>query len=201
MKVILTQDLKGRGTEGDVIEVARGFAVNYLFPRKAAVEATAGNLKQLELRRGNIEKRKASRKAEAEGLAGALVGKKVVIEARAGEDGRLFGSVTASMVEDAIREQFGIDVDRKRIDLHQHGIKVIGDHQANVSLFEGVKVEVTVEVVREGEAGAAQAAAEAPAPEAEVVEAEVADTVAPMTDETVAEAESDESGEPEADQE
>lgn len=192
MKVILTQDLKGRGTEGDVIEVARGFAVNYLFPRKIAVQASAGNLKQLELRRGNIEKRKSERKAEAEGLGAQLAGKTIVVEAKAGEDGRLFGSVTSSMVENAIREQFGVEVDRKKIDLHAHGIKVVGDHAATVSLFEGVKVDVTVAVVREGAAAAAAEAAPAPV---ETVEAPAEETPA---EETEAPAET---GEPEADQE
>jgi len=202
MKVILTQDLKGRGTEGDVIDVARGFAVNYLFPRKIAAEATAGNLKQLELRRGNIEKRKSERKAAAEGLAGVLAGKTVVVEARAGEDGRLFGSVTASMVEDAIRAQYDVVVDRKRIDLHAHGFKNVGVHPATVSLFEGVKVDLNIDVVREGEGAAALTAAAEPQAEAvpeTVVEGPAEDVETPAEEAPAEETPSEET--PEAEQE
>ncbi len=95
MKVILLQELKGRGGEGDVIDVARGFAVNYLFPRNVAIEATPGNLKQLESRMHNIRKRDEARVAEASDLAAALDGKSVGIEAKVGEEGRLYGSVRA----------------------------------------------------------------------------------------------------------
>ena len=85
MKVILLQELKGRGGEGDVVEVARGFAVNYLLPRKVAIEATSGNLKQLEQRRHNIQKREEQRIGDAESMRSALDGKAVTIVAKVGE--------------------------------------------------------------------------------------------------------------------
>lgn len=149
MKVILLDEVKGKGHEGDVVDVARGFAVNYLFPRRLAVEATAGNLKQLEARRSNIEKREATRNAEAEALAAQLDGKAVTIEAKAGEEGRLFGSVTSHMIEDAILDQLSVTVDRKKLDVGAH-IKDLGDHEVSVRISHDVKAAITVRVVPEG---------------------------------------------------
>ena len=99
MKVILLQELKGRGGEGDVIDVAQGFAVNYLLPRKVAIEATKGNLKQLEQRSHNIQVREEGRLGESSALADKLDGKVVTVEAKVGEEGRLFGSVTTRHIE------------------------------------------------------------------------------------------------------
>lgn len=149
MKVILTQELKGKGGEGDVVEVARGYAVNYLLPRRLAVEATPGNLKQLNARKGNILKREEARFAEARSLAERLEGGRVVVEAKAGDEGRLFGSVTSAMVVNAIAEQLDVDVDRRKIDVHGH-IKTLGEHTVSVQVYRDVKTEVVVAVVPEG---------------------------------------------------
>ena len=149
MKVILLQELKGRGGEGDVIDVAQGFAVNYLFPRKIAIQATSGNLKQLELRSHNISKREEQRIGDADGLAGKLGGKTVTIEAKIGEEGRLFGSVTTSHIEAAILDQLGVEIDRRKIETHGH-IKDAGPHTIEVSIYRDVKAELTVNVVGEG---------------------------------------------------
>lgn len=149
MKVILLQELKGRGGEGDVIEVARGFAVNYLLPRKVAIEATSGNLKQLEQRKHNIEKREGQRVSDADGLRNALEGKVVTIAAKVGDEGKLFGSITSPMVEAAIREQLGVDVDRRKIETHGH-IKDAGRHTVDVTVYRDIKAQVIVEVVAEG---------------------------------------------------
>ena len=94
MKVILLGELRGKGGEGDVIDVAQGYAENYLFPNKIALPATPGNIKQLEERRHNIAKREEKRIADAKALKEALEGKTVVVDARVGEEGQLFGSVT-----------------------------------------------------------------------------------------------------------
>lgn len=158
MKVILLTDVKGRGKEGDVIEVARGFAANYLLPRKMAVEATPGNLKQLEARKHNIDKREQAKRAEAEGIAAQVAGRTLVIEAKAGEGGKLFGSVTAGMVADALAAQLGVDVDRKRLDLHGH-IKELGEHTIDVRVYQDVTAQIVVNVVPEGGAAEAMAAA------------------------------------------
>lgn len=154
MKVILLQELKGRGGEGDVVEVARGFAVNYLLPRKIAIEATKGNLKQLEQRSHNIEKREGQRIADADGLAGKLNGKVVTIEAKVGDEGRLFGSVTHAHIEAALLEQLGVEVDRRKIETHG-AIKDAGPHPIEVSIYRDTKAELTVNVVAEGGAAAA----------------------------------------------
>jgi large subunit ribosomal protein L9 len=178
MKVILLADVKGRGIEGDVIEVARGFAVNYLLPRKMAVEATPGNIKQLEARMHNIRKREVQRTSDAEKLAAAINGKTLIIEAKASDEGKLFGSVTHGMVAEALAAQLGIDIDRRKLDAHGHTLKVIGDHPVTVHLYQEVKAVVTVRIVREG--GAA-AAVEAPAP------VEAAPEEAPVAEEALAE--------------
>ena len=115
MKVILLGEIKGKGGEGDVVDVAQGYAENYLFPKKLAVAATKGNLKQLEERRNNIEKREAVRIADANALKESIDGKSVTVDAKVGDEGVLFGSVTASMVADAIKADLGVEVDRKRV--------------------------------------------------------------------------------------
>ncbi|MDI6712427.1 MAG: 50S ribosomal protein L9 [Anaerosomatales bacterium] len=169
MKVILLTDVKGRGSEGDVIEVARGFAVNYLLPRKMAVEATPGNLKQLEARKHNIAKREAERRAEAERVAAEIAGKTVIVEAKAGDEGKLFGSVTAGMVAEAMNAQLGVDLDRRKLDIHTH-IKTLGDYPVTAHLYADVVADITVRVVRAGEGAAALAEAATSgqeAPEAE----------------------------------
>ena len=149
MKVILLQELKGRGGEGDVVDVARGFAVNYLMPRKIAIEATKGNLKQLEARSHNIQKREDTRLTEAETLAAALNGKVVTVEAKVGEEGRLFGSVTHAHIEAALLEQLGVEVDRRKIETHGV-IKEAGPHPIEISVYRETKAELTVNVVAEG---------------------------------------------------
>ena len=181
MKVILLQELKGRGAEGDVIDVARGFAVNYLLPRKVAIEATSGNLKQLEARMHNVRKRDAAHLAAAGDLVGALDGRSVGIRAKVGDEGRLYGSITAQMVEDAIREQLGVEVDRRKIETHGH-IKELGEHVVDISIYRDIKAHLTVSVVAEGAAPAAAAVEVAPVVEAPV---EAADEVAEPDDAAV----------------
>lgn len=143
MKVILLSELKGKGGEGDVIDVADGFANNYLFPQGIAVAATKGNLKQLEQRKHNIATREESRIAEANKNKEILENASVKVEARVGEEGVLFGSVTAAMIADAINEQVGLDVDRRRIDL-KGAIKTAGEHEALVSLYRDIKATLNV---------------------------------------------------------
>jgi large subunit ribosomal protein L9 len=151
MKVILLTELKGRGGEGDVIDVKTGFAVNFLFPRKMAIEATKGNLKQLEQRRHNIAQREDVRLAEAGDFRNLLDGKKVVIKVKVGEAGRLFGSVTPMMVADAIQEQLGVEVDRRKIETRGI-IKTTGAHVAEIAVYRDIKADFTIDVVAEGEA-------------------------------------------------
>lgn len=148
MKVILLEELKGRGGEGDVIEVATGYAVNYLFPKKIAILATKGNLKQLELRRHNIAKREADRIDSADKLMAALEGKIIRIGAKVGEEGQLFGSVTTTQIAEAVAEKFKIEVDRRKVDIHGL-IKAAGQHEVTVNVYRDLKATMIVDVVDE----------------------------------------------------
>ena len=143
MKVVLLGEIKGKGGEGDIVDVAQGYAENYLFPKKLAVAATKGNLKQLEERRNNIEKREAVRLADATALKETLDGKQVTVDVKVGDEGVLFGSVTAAMIADAIKEQLGTEIDRKRVELGKP-IKVAGAHEVTISLYRDIRTTVVV---------------------------------------------------------
>ena len=160
MKVILLSELKGKGGEGDIVEVADGYANNYLFPQKIAVAATKGNLKQLEQRKHNIATREAARIEEAQALKAALDDLPVKVEARVGEEGVLFGSITAAMIADALKEAEDIEIDRKRIDL-KNPIKTAGKHEVVVSIYRDIKSNLTVVVGNEETFTASESAAEA----------------------------------------
>ena len=134
MKVILLKELQGKGGEGDVIDVNRGFANNFLLTQGYAVKATPGNLKQLEERKKNIAKREETRIADANALAEKLNDATVRVIAQVGEEGVLFGSVTAPLVADAIAEQLDIEIDRRRVELGKP-IKMTGTYQVPVSLY------------------------------------------------------------------
>jgi large subunit ribosomal protein L9 len=197
MKVILTAEVKGKGHEGDIVEVARGYAANYLLPRNMAVAATPGNIKQLEARMENIRKRNATRLGDAETIAGSIDGKSITLEAKAGTDGKLFGSITTLMIEEAIAAQLGVDVDHKRMDLHRP-IKTTGEHSVVVSVFGDVKATLVVKVVPEGGATAEAATAEAAGLKAALAEAE--ETEVPKTEAAQAEAPAEEANEASADE-
>lgn len=182
MKVILLGEVRGKGGEGDVVDVAQGYAVNYLFPKKLAVQATAGNMKQLEQRRRNIEKREQVRLGDAEAARAQLDGKQVKVDVKVGEEGQLFGSVTSAMVADAIKAQLGIEIDRKKIEINAP-IKTAGAHQVSVAFYRDIRAVVTVlagidqiepeaaeDEESEDAAEAPEAAEEAQAPEAEQAE-------------------------------
>ena len=145
MKVILLKELKGRGGEGDVIDVAQGFAVNYLLPQGIAIQATKGELKQLEQRRHNIEKRELARTTDATTLKNALDGKSLRVLAKVGEEGQLFGSITAAILSEAISEQIGVTIDRKKIDLGK-AIKTAGKHEVTITIYRDIKAVVEVNV-------------------------------------------------------
>ena len=143
MKVILQGEIRGKGGEGDIVDVAQGYAENFLFPNRLAIPATAGNIKQLEERRHKIAKREADRIANAEALKAALEGKSVVIDAKVGDEGQLFGSVTSSMIADAVKAQLDLEIDRKRVEL-KNPIKVAGTYQVSVSLYREIRGIITV---------------------------------------------------------
>lgn len=169
MKVILLKELRGKGGEGDVITVRDGFANNYLLRQGYAVLATKGNLKQLEERRHNIEKREEVRVADANAVAEKLNGATVQIVAQVGEEGQLFGSVGAPQIADAVQEQLGVEVDRRRIELGRP-IKQVGTYPVAISIYREIKGTVNVEVD-----GEFVAESEMDSESAETVEAIVAD--------------------------
>ena len=179
MKVILLSELRGKGGEGDVVDVAQGFAENYLFPNKIAQPATPGNIKQLEERRHNIEKREAQRIANAEALKAALDGKSVTVDAKIGEEGQLFGSVTPAQIADAVQAQLGLEVDRKRVG-RGNNIKTSGKHAVEINLYREITATVNVLVGVTEEAAVEETVAE------EVVEAE-AEAAAEVATEEAAE--------------
>lgn len=143
MKVILLSELKGKGGEGDVVDVAPGFANNYLYPNKIAIPATKGNLKQLEQREHNIAAREENRIAEANASKAALDALTVKVEARVGEEGVLFGSVTAAQIAEALKAQADMEIDRRRIEI-KTAIKTAGEHTVQVSLYRDIKADLTV---------------------------------------------------------
>lgn len=162
MKVILTEEIRGLGTRGDVVTVKDGYARNYLIPKNLAQEATTGNLKAIEHQRRKWALLAQEEKAAAQKSADSIKGVKIQITKRVGEHGHLFGSVTANEIADAL-EAKGIAVDKRRIELAAP-IKNVGVHDVEVRLHRDVTASVQVEVLPLGvEAIEAPAAEEAAA--------------------------------------
>ena len=148
MKVILQKPVEKLGDPGDVVEVAAGYARNYLVPHGLAVRAEKGAVKHAEnLKRAHVS-RQSKEKVEFEALASTLIASKVTIAARAGEEGKLFGSVTAADVSGAIAAQTGIEIDRKDVHLDEP-IRSLGTHDVRVHLFPEVEPVLTIEVAAE----------------------------------------------------
>ena len=145
MKVILTDEIRGLGTRGDVVTVKDGYARNFLFPKNLAREATAGNLKAVEQERKKWALLAQQEKDAAAKAASSVQGVKVVVHKRVGENGHLFGSVTANEIADAL-EAKGIQVDKRRIEL-AHPIKSAGVHEVDVRLHREVSAHIQVEVL------------------------------------------------------
>ena len=148
MKVVLRDDVENLGTKGDVVDVADGYARNYLVPRGLAMKATKGVAAQAEAMRRNRAAREVRDREAAQAQASALAGLRREIPARAGAGGKLFGSVTASDVSEAIQAQKGIEVDRRKVGLAEP-IKEVGEVEVVVKLYNDVDVTLTVAVVAE----------------------------------------------------
>jgi len=145
MKAILREDVDGLGTKGEIIEVADGYFRNYLGPKGLALKATAGAEGQAEAMRRAAVLREAATREEADELAARLASVVVTVSAKAGEGGRLFGSVGNADVADALQAQAGITVDRRTIDL-EAPIKELGEHQVACRLHPEVSAVFTVSV-------------------------------------------------------
>lgn len=146
MKVIFLQDVKGSGKKGEIKNVADGYARNMLLPKGLAVEATAANMNKLEGAQASAQHKIDIDIQAAKDAAAKIKGKKVNIPAKAGSNGKLFGSVTAGNVADSLAEQFGVKVDKKKIVLSTD-IKNFGSYTATVKFYNGVSETIDVEVV------------------------------------------------------
>ena len=150
MKVILQKPADNLGNPGDIVEVADGYARNYLIPRGVAIRAQKGALKHAEVLKKGHAARLSRQKREYEALASKLIaGGPLRVEARAGEEGKLFGSVTAADIAEAVATQAGVQVDRRDVHLDEP-IRSIGVHEVRVKLFHEVEPVLTVEVIAEG---------------------------------------------------
>jgi large subunit ribosomal protein L9 len=148
MKVILRTDMDELGKRGDIIDVADGYARNYLVPKGIAFKASDGTQAQAKAMRRARDLRDAQDRSAAEEVATTLVSKVVTITARAGSEGRLFGSVTAVDIATAVKEQTGVEIDRRKLELADP-VKALGTHVVPVKLHSDVQFPITVEVVAE----------------------------------------------------
>ena len=148
MHVILKKDVKGTGKAGDIVKVSDGFANNRLIPAGLAVPATNQNVKAIEKQKASIEKKNAEDKAAAEAAAKTLEAKSIQLKTKVGGNGKLFGAVTSKDIADAIQEQIGTEVDKKKIVL-SNPIKEVGEHTVEVKLYPEVAATVKVIVSEE----------------------------------------------------
>ncbi|EGG36499.1 MULTISPECIES: 50S ribosomal protein L9 [Paenibacillus] len=147
MKVIFIKDMKGQGKKGEVKEVSEGYATNFLIPRGVARPATDGNMKTLEQQQASEEKRKAQEKEEAQVLGKKLEEMTVVLKAKAGEGGRLFGAITSKQIAEALAGQ-KIKIDKRKIELSDP-IRSLGVTQVPVKLHPDVKATLKVQITEE----------------------------------------------------
>jgi large subunit ribosomal protein L9 len=150
MKVILNQDVAGLGEEGDIREVASGYARNFLIPKQFALPYTKQNLTQLETRRAAIEQRKEDKRREAMSLKERLEGEELVFTMPAGESGKLFGSVNNAMVVQEL-EKRGYSIEKKRVEVPEHNIRMVGSYAVKIKLYgnEEAQINVVVEAAEE----------------------------------------------------
>ena len=147
MEVILRQAIENLGHTGDIVKVSPGYARNYLIPRGLAYEATAGNKKRLEQERARLEAAENERRGAAQGVAAQLENVSLTFSARVGEEGKLFGSVTAADIAQQLEAQ-GIHLEKRQIDLHEP-IKALGVYRVPVRLHADVKPEIKVWVIKQ----------------------------------------------------
>ncbi len=156
-KVILNEDVYNLGEEGDVCTVAPGYARNYLLPKQLAVPYTKENEASFESRRAAIERRKEEKRKQAQSLRERIDGLAVVLPMNAGDTGKLFGSVTNGMIQEALQKE-GIEIDKKKIDVPSNSMKMVGDYSVNVRLYEGEEADLKVRVVNQNRGDTANTA-------------------------------------------
>lgn len=148
MKIILLEDVKTLGKKGDIVEVNDGYARNAILPKKLGVEATSKNLNDLKLQNQHAKKVEAENLENAKALAKEVEQKKVVMKVKTGEGGRIFGSVSTKEIAQATKEQTGLDLDKKKMQLTD-AIKALGTYEVPVKLHFQVTAKLTVQVVEE----------------------------------------------------
>lgn len=144
MKVVLTEDVEKLGSKGDIVDAAPGYARNYLFPRGLAVEATKQKIKELEEKEAKKNRLENEKREEANQLKSKLESEKFVIKVKAGENGRLFGSVNTKDIADAASDK-GYDIDKRKIDLDD-SIKSLGMHTVEVKLYDDITADLKINV-------------------------------------------------------
>lgn len=144
MKVVLLEDVKGTGKKGELVNVSDGYARNFLFPKKKAVEADNAALGELKSRNESAAHHKEMEIAAAEELKNKLDGKTVTLHAKAGTAGRLFGSVTSKEIAEEIKKVYGVDVDKKKLSVAD--IKSFGEYTAQIKFYVGITAQMTVQV-------------------------------------------------------
>ena len=144
MKVILLQDVKGVGKKDTIVNAADGYARNFLFPQKLAVEATPGAMKGIEKMRKAEADREAERRAQASAVAEKLRGKAINMTAKTGAQGRLYGSITSAEVAAELKKQHGVDIDKR--DIKCENIRTVGDVDIEVRVYKDISAKMTVHV-------------------------------------------------------
>ena len=145
MKVILLQDVKSLGKRGELVEVSDGYGRNYLMPRKLAKEANAQAMNEYKNAENSKNYKIATEKAQAEGYKKQLEGKVFRMTARAGQGGKLFGSITSKQIAEEIKKQYNISVDKRKVVL-ERDIKEFGTYKAEVKLYTGISAQIDIQV-------------------------------------------------------
>ncbi len=148
MKVILLEDVRSLGKKGQIVEVSDGYARNMILPKKLGVEANAANLNNLKLQNQHAEKVAQENLENAQELAKALEGKKVVVKMKAGEGGKAFGSISGKEIAQAAKEQLGLELDKKKMQLAEP-LRTFGIHTISIKLHAKVTAQLDVSVVEE----------------------------------------------------
>jgi len=186
MKVLLIKDVYKLGRAGDVKKVANGYGRNYLIPQGMAVLATPHALRQIEQIKAKADKERAILNQEMSGIAEQLENQKLYFSAKAGETGKLYGSVTTQMISDAIKEKIGVEVSRRQIDTQP--LRSLGTHKVPIRLTIDLIPEIEVVVYREGEAPETMSEEETPT----VVESEAIEELVEVVESSEGEAEVEE---------
>lgn len=145
MKVVMLKDVKNIGKRDEILNVSDGYARNFLFPQKLAAEATPGTLKEIERKRAAQDAREAERLAEARAKAETLKGKVITLAVKCGDKGRLYGSVTSAEVAEELEKQYGIEADKRKIELGDP-IREVGDREITIRLYTGVATKMILRI-------------------------------------------------------